>query len=198
MSSRHPHHGFRSSSAGALLCLVLIFSPTEALNQNKKVAYGRNILFGFDVQPLPEAVIVLSADLTSGEFFDGLQRIETSGAPEYRKGSARVNRYPEELQVEVHAAISRHFGMLADAPLPMEVTELLSSLHFEAHWKRAMQMRPAQSLTIRMCRPPTVGWGKVWIYQLAIRDRDVPLTDHLVVSILTKEHKPLTLFSAQL
>jgi len=147
--------------------------------------------------------------VTAPEFFTGLKRHETARGIEFHRGADVAKFFPEELSVRIWIReFPCHVGLTAVSPL-LATPEEMSSLHFEAFWKRGMRMRPVETLTLRSFfqrkEQPTTLVGvpvtiqrDTWVYDLTVVSKGVPLTDHLILEIFSKDGLRLARVSAQL
>jgi hypothetical protein len=192
--------------------LVSVFGAPQP-TPNRKPTYGRFVAMGADVYRSDHTCVILGAFLTAGDFFEGVNRIERHDHVEFRKGQKVLRYFPSTMTVKLEA----HVDKCTDAPPETVVPDggtLLEGLHFEAHWKRGVQTRRVESLSSKKCeRPqsqldPTSAlaraqrgiediWRKTWICELTVEDTNVPLTDHLIITVSPGGTNPLR-FSAQL
>jgi|SRR5580658_9045346 hypothetical protein len=77
-------------------------------------------------------------------------------------------------------------------------------LRFSANWKRGVKMRPVKAfreLTASESQPPdfavSLNARQCWIYEFAVEDTNVPLSDHLILYIFSPENKRLARLSAR-
>ena len=135
-------------------------------------------------------------ELESGEFFNGVQRIDNEGVLEFRRYSRMVTAYPPHLtiQISIRASVCD-----ADIFTPAPNPEFLKTLHFKVQWKRQLYLRPVESYTIQTV-PLTLDESEsrelvvVQIYDSG----NVPLTDHLILTALSPEGKILSRMAAHL
>lgn len=147
--------------------------------------------------------------VTAPDFFVGLKRRETARGIEFRRGANAVESFPEELSVRIWIReFPCHVGLTEVSPL-LATPEGMSSLQFKAYWKRGMEMRSVDGLTLRTFyrrkEQPTTLVGvpvtiqrDTWIYNLTVSSQGVPLTDHLILEIFTKDGLRWARVSAQL
>ena len=147
--------------------------------------------------------------VTAPEFFAGLKRRETARGIEFRRGANAVESYPEELSVRIWIReFPCHVGLTEASPL-LTTPEEMSSLQFKGFWKRGMEMRSVEGLALRAFyrrkEQPTALVGlpvtiqrDTWVYDLTVVSKGVPLTDHLILEIFTKDGLRWARVSAQL
>jgi hypothetical protein len=147
--------------------------------------------------------------VTAPDFFAGLKRRETARGIEFRRGGNAVESFPEELSVRIWIReFPCHVGLTEVSPL-LATPEGMSSLQFKAYWKRGMEMRSVDGLALRTFyrrkeQPTTLVGAPVtiqrdtWVYNLTVSSQGVPLTDHLILEIFTKDGLRWARVSAQL
>src|ERR1700677_1104484 len=133
--------------------------------------------------------------MTSGEFFDGLQRHETPSGDEFRKNSRVVTNFPEQLTVQLQLSIS---VCDADIYTPAPAPGFVNGIRFKAQWKRGLAMRPVEQFAIQRVAITSEEGDSRMLFLLKIRDKNVPLTDHLIISVISPQGKLLSRMSGRL
>lgn len=141
--------------------------------------------------------IFFYVSLTAGDFFDGLHRINTPTGAHFRKGERTIDYFPDKILVEIRADVST-----CDTPeivvLPVAI-EFMRSLQFEAKRKRETELRTIGDLSIERSQLPFGEMTRsVWLYKLTIQSKQVPLGEHLVIDLITKDGKRLARFTVRL
>lgn len=134
-------------------------------------------------------------ELESNEFFRGLQGIETDEGRTFRKYSQPVTTYPPILQIQIDVRISLcDADIFTLAPIP----EFLKTLRFKVQWKRAMYLRPVANFKVENVPLNMEQSESRKLLVIQIHDnRNVPLTDHLILTILSPEGKILSRMAAR-
>ena len=132
---------------------------------------------------------------TSGDFFDGLQRHEPPSGDEFHKNSRVVTNFPDQLTVQLQLSIS---VCDADIYTPAPAPGFVNGIHFKAQWKRGLAMRPVAQVMIQRVAITSEEGDSRLLFLLKIRDRDVPLTDHLIISVISPQGKLLSRMSGRL
>jgi hypothetical protein len=173
---------FRSSSA-------LDEAPTKTIEYNERVAMTTGEIRRGDV------CATFYPDLVAETFFKGLQRIDHDRVSEYRKNSQLETTFPPHLTIQIDIRIS---VCDADVYTSAATPDFLKTLHFRVQWKRAGSMRSVASYTVESVplNLDTSDNRKLLIVQ--IHDKDVPLTDHLILTILSPEGKILSRMAARI
>lgn len=128
-------------------------------------------------------------------FFNGLERIDTSQGSEFRRNSNPVYFFPDYLTIEINIRIE-----VCDANMytPAKTPDVIKGMQFRVQWKRGLYLRPAANVTID--RKPLVmeeGDNRL-LYVIKVRDHNVPLSDHLILSVISASGKIMSRMSARL
>jgi hypothetical protein len=142
-----------------------------------------------------DVCVSFSPVMTSGEFFDGLQRHETPSGDEFRKNSRVVQNFPEQITVQMQLSIS---VCDADIYTPAPAPGFVSGIRFKAQWKRGLAMRPVEQFAVQRVAITSEEGDSRMLFLLKIRDKDVPLTDHLIISVISPQGKLLSRMSGRL
>jgi hypothetical protein len=133
--------------------------------------------------------------LQSGSFFDGLERIDSPQGSEFRKNSRVVTNFPDFMTVEMNVRIE---DCDTDVYTPVPTPDFVKGIHFRVQWKRGLAMRPVASVSIEQ-KPVLMDEGdNRKLFLMYIHDRDVPLTDHLIISVIGADGKIMSRMSARL
>lgn len=133
--------------------------------------------------------------MQSLSFFNGLERIDTPQGSEFRKNSQPVDSFPDYLTLEINIRIE---VCDSDTYTPAKTPDVIKGMQFRVQWKRGLYLRPAASVTIE--RKPLVmeeGDNRM-LYVIKVRDHNVPLSDHLILSVISASGKIMSRMSARL
>ncbi len=128
-------------------------------------------------------------------FFNGLERIDTPQGSEFLRNSNPVDFFPDYLTIEINIRIE-----ICDANIytPAKTPDLIKGMQFRVQWKRGLYLRPAASVTIER-KPLAMEEGdNRMLFVIKVRDHNVPLTDHLILSVLSASGKIMSRMSARL
>jgi hypothetical protein len=128
-------------------------------------------------------------------FFNGLERIDTSQGSEFRRNSQAVDFFPDYLTIEITIRIE-----VCDSNMytPAQTPDAIKGMQFRVQWKRGLYLRPVASLTIER-KPLRLEEGdNQMLYVIKVRDHNVPLTDHLILSVISANGKIMSRMSARL
>jgi hypothetical protein len=128
-------------------------------------------------------------------FFNGLERIDTSQGSEFRRNSQPVDFFPDYLTIEINIRIE-----VCDANIytPAQTPDVIKGMQFRVQWKRGLYLRPVAGVTIER-KPLRMEEGdNQMLYVIKVRDHNVPLTDHLILSVISGNGKIMSRMSARL
>jgi hypothetical protein len=130
--------------------------------------------------------------MTAGDFFDGLQRRETMSGDEFLKNSQMVRTFPDQITVQIQTSIT---VCDADIYTAAAVPSFFNGLRFKAQWKRGLAMRAVSQVTVQRVMFASEDGNNRLMFLLKIRD---PLTDHLIISVMSPQGKLLSRMSGKL
>jgi hypothetical protein len=141
-----------------------------------------------------EICVTFEPYLSADDFFEGLQRLDLPSGPVYRKNASPVTHFPTYLTIEMYVNVHE-----CDTNLytPAASPDFVASMKIRAQWKRNLDMRPADFTIERVPLNLEEGDNRL-LFVLRIKNQDVPLTDHLIVSVTTDHGKLLSRMSARL
>jgi len=169
----------------------------SAQTQQKR-KYGKTVSLGAKQAQLDEICITVHSSLIAGDFFDSLQKIPSDHGVEFRKESNIVENFPDTIFVTIRAFVSQCGEKSShDGEIKKEI-DLMESLHFAASWKSGSETREIPDLSVKRSAKTSSAFYHDWLYQLSIPSQNIPLTDHLKVSIFTKDGKRVVAFTAAL
>jgi hypothetical protein len=137
--------------------------------------------------------VVFQSAVSPADFWEGLHKAEASSGTTYMKGSDAVRFFPDPLLIRI-------FAVQSTASSKKKISEeFMKGLHFEAQWKRGVNLRPVKQLALAAQSERHVsGQGDVWVYDLKLDESEVPLDDHLIVDVLAADSKRILRMSFSL
>jgi hypothetical protein len=138
---------------------------------------------------LGEVCFKFFSTMTAGDFFKGLEftkaNPEAPVAGKFRKDGQVVSLFPENLDVLVGIHTWPCNGAIKPQLSLAEVEDQARSRQLKVEWKRGSELRPTELIAApENTKKPTFFENSIiWNYTFHIRARNVPLTDHLVVSL---------------
>jgi hypothetical protein len=133
--------------------------------------------------------------LQSLGFFNGLERIDTPQGAEFRRNSQAVDFFPDYLALEVNIRIE-----VCDANIytPAKTPDIIRGMQFRVEWKRGLNLRPVANVSIERKTLQMEEGDNRMLYVIKLRDHSVPLSDHLILSVISASGKIMSRMSARL
>ncbi len=188
---RNRHNTFMRS-----LVLFLLITPVAAAQKKKDAYDSESVMSSWALGQQGEACFQFFSFMTAGDFFKGLQYVRSRPAAnptdEFRKDGRAVVAFPDRLQVDLSFFTCPCSGNKTVRLLALELNALIDSLQIQASWKTGVELRPADliaspELGARPTPNPFIRDSFMWGYRFFVRTQDVPLTDHLVISVLGRD-----------
>lgn len=187
-----------------MISLLALVSFCETLPAQQKDEAGLSL--GVDsIHTTEDVCLMLGAKVVAGDFFKGLRAHETHEGRTFQKHGRREKFFPERLIVKIVAALDSCVGKGAPGCDRCDFKldgKFMNSLHFEAYWKHGFDMRKAnmdvmsveQSNDLASVEPN----AQLLKYELSVNAENVPLTDALVVVIITPDGRIVSRLSGRL
>jgi hypothetical protein len=152
----------------------------------------------------------LSGALSSGDFFDGLQRLGTGRHIQFRKDAQPVKEFPSNIAVALAGKITPcasdpsrsgvNFVQPANGSSPQAVDEFMNGLKFTAEWKNPRGVQPVSNWSVTK----SVSNDKAWRvndqipmrFAFQVPSQGVPLTNQLMISVYAPSGAKLATFTA--
>jgi len=169
-----------------LLPLFLVAVPGSPTDPYR---YSKSVLVGFEVVHKGGICTGLAAFMTSDDFFDGLEARETEAGREFYKGQKQLSDFPDDLTVSVAARALDCSNALAAAPAGSASDKVASSLDIKLKWKQELKEQPIDAQAVKKYLAPTPPmqelepYPRMWMYEISVKSKDVPLTQHLIVEV---------------
>lgn len=136
----------------------------------------------------------LTGSVGAGDFFKGLQRMETQPGVEFRKKSKIVREFPEEIDFALTESIGSCPLSLPNSQTAESLNDFVKRLSVVAEWIDGDASRTVRDLSVTKT-PPITQWfaeyeTPTWGLRIRIPSKDVAIRNALVVSLLSKSgHK---------
>jgi hypothetical protein len=139
----------------------------------------------------------LAGALSSGEFFDGLQRLGSGRKIEFRKDSQPVKEFPSNIAIALAGDI-KPCGSSSDEPhvdfvqpgngsSPRAVNDFMNGLKFTAVWKNPRGVQPVSNLAVTKSVSNDSSWRVndqiPMRFAFQVPSQGVPLTSQLMISM---------------
>jgi hypothetical protein len=141
-----------------------------------------------------DTCVTFAPEMSSGDFFDGLQRLDLPSGSMYRKYKQPVTLFPTYIEVLIYVSIHK---CDADLYTSAKAPDFVSKIKFRLQWKRDLDMRPAD-FTIEQVPLNLDDGDDRMLFVMRIKDQNVPLSDHLILSVWNEQGKLLSRMSARL
>ncbi|HWF93171.1 MAG TPA: hypothetical protein VN684_12855 [Terriglobales bacterium] len=189
----------RMQTLFALAIFVAIPFRLAGDPREKPQKYEKEVFFGLTQIQTNDGCVNMTVAVSAGDFFWHLQKIQNGDAVEFRKGSQVVTAFPENISVTLQVSdpgLGIDMYCRGKSAIQMKTIgdfALMKSLQFKAFWERNSQIRDAVELSVQ-------GHSSLIyrIYVLSIQSRDVPLTDHLILSVFDGAGNKVATFSLAL
>jgi hypothetical protein len=136
----------------------------------------------------------LSGTASAGNFFKGLQRIETEQGVEFRRKSKVVREFPDEIEFSMEGAIGSCPASHPNSATNTVLNDFVNNLRVTADWIDGDNGKKASNLSVTKT-PPTVGWFREyeqprWGLSIKIPSNGISISSALDVSVLSESgHK---------
>jgi hypothetical protein len=183
------------SFAAACLLLAPIARAQSEGNSGRMHEYKDDVALSTGQIRTGDVCVNFIPVLQSLGFFNGLERIDTPQGSEFRRNSHPVDFFPDYLTLEINIRIE---VCDADMYTPAKTPDIIKGIQFRVQWKRGLYLRPAAYVTIER-KPLQMEEGdNRMLYVIKLRDHSVPLSDHLILSVISANGKIMTRMSARL
>ncbi len=185
--------------SGILLIVAGLALVASARNGPKSAtALRSNIPVGYDVMLLKPSKATLSLiGLIECPELEGAQHVsEGSHAKLISSDGSTVKEFPQHFSFRITASIKKVFldGPVASIELPDDPQQLLLHLKFRVRAYHGLEVREVEPQSIEMIGMPAEVPYDERVYRINIKAGNLPITDRLVVEILSPEGKLLTHF----
>jgi len=206
--------GFSLFSAACLLLLAATPQVGDAQPARERSTWN----YDGGVQLVTDGAIVngpcfrLTGRLKAPQFFDNLRRVDSSSGTLFRRGNEIVTEFPERMELSFE---------LYDLPCSDKIEEagttriylnkaILRTLHVDFYWKRGLSVRPAPEIKLKHAEmipiePFNRGLSSEplpvkyeWWFQFDVPSAGIPLTDSLVLVMLSPQGKIVARCAARL
>jgi hypothetical protein len=175
-----------------LIAMVAPLSKSIPSLDDKRTSLRSIIPMGPQETRIKDTCIVFSASMVS-KSFEGLQRIETASGVQFARSRKPITNFPEYIDVELWA---KPYPCAKEPSRPQSTeleTEVFDSLILELSWKHQMEVQKATVISSVRKR-----FLRRWLFLVQVRSADIPLTDHLILSVLTGDGARVARLSGQL
>lgn len=141
----------------------------------------------------------LSGTATAGNFFKGLQRIETEQGVEFRRKSKVVREFPDEIQFSLEGAIGSCPASLPNSATSVELDDFVKGVKVTADWVDGGYDKQVSNLSVTKF-PPIATWFMEyqqprWGLMIKIPSNGVSISTALDVSVLSESGRKVMNFT---
>jgi hypothetical protein len=152
----------------------------------------------------------LSGALSSGEFFDGLQRLGAGRHIEFRKDAQPVKEFPSKIAIALAGNITPcgagtsnahvDFVQPGNGSSQQDVNQFMNGLKFTAVWKNPRGMQPVSNWSVTKSVSNDRSWRVndqiPMRFAFQVPSQGVPLTNQLVISVYAPSGVKIATFTA--
>jgi hypothetical protein len=189
----------RTATCALALLTLPILSSWATIPKTTKAHCG--VTQFADFSEVDGAFIVIRGVLGPGSFFKNLQCVDSAENTVFMNDAGEALTFPDRVTITLFIIGPVPLSEFAQ-PKKLDA-EYMLGLRFSATWKRGVKMRPvnafreltvSESQSLDFAVP--LNARQCWIYEFAVEDTDIPLTDHLILSIFSPENKRLARLSS--
>lgn len=184
----------------AFLCFLAgLFVVSAHARGGSQRAYDGFINFPPQIVQSKNGCLWIDGTLTSGHFFDGLERKDLGGVFEYTMSGKVLTDYPESVTASIRILDDQCVSTFSHSRFSVGDDDR-HSFSFQVAWKTDVQLRPALlspsgvrcigSSSTRALSAPLL------TCQMSVKSEGTPLSDHLIVSVFAGDGTRLTRLSA--
>ena len=148
---------------------------------------------------------VLMGTFGHEDFFEHMRVRRDLDETKYTENGKEVYNFPDQTDVildleTVTCAPDKAQNKAAEAVSPEQV---IDNVEFKVEWKRKEYLRPAKIIMYKLTRQPMSPTGrllidrKYWRVSITVESVDVPLRDHIIVSMFNKDGLRVARISGQ-
>lgn len=181
-----------------VLLLSSIWPGATPCGTKKKSVYRRTIYGGWDMVRFVNTCLIFEPSMTSGDFFEGLQKLDSPDGTTFAKNSQRIELFPEDLTVEIKIAAVACMPAKQESLGPIRLPDDVAHLRFDAQWKENMRLFEAQVSAQTFNVGTLVGKEMTWYRTLTIHSATIPISDHVIVAVSSDDGRRIARVSVGL
>jgi hypothetical protein len=157
-----------------------------------------------DYAEMNGGLIVIQGVIGPSSFFENLRSVDSKDGTVFLNEVGEVPFFPDRMTITLF--VIGPFAIRQEKPQSTSLdAQYMEDMKFKAEWKRGVEQRPVKAfreLTASATQPPpsweAVSLHQCWIYEFVVEDANVPISDHLILYIMSPENKRLARVSAHL
>jgi hypothetical protein len=176
-----------------LFVATLLVATCLSTRQAKNSTYSRVVSIDHMIIHDGSRCAAFASFLSSDEFFEGLEATETASGRMFHRRGEEVTVFPDSLSVEIKSSLSDCSIVPPIPSVESVTTAFMSGLKFKTWWKTGFKERPVDVISFKSLPPQSSVLSEseavspVWTFTIKIASKGIPLTDHLVVEIYSKD-----------
>jgi hypothetical protein len=137
-------------------------------------------------------LIFFEGGVGPNSFFADLKKVDTPKGTKFVQQESEVKFFPDRMTAKL-MVIHPFLEWKKDKSGRFD-PQLMRELKVEGYWKSGMKLRPIKGFSVQSVSESSIpNRGDAWIYELIIEDVQVPLNDHLIVDVFSKEKRIMRL-----
>lgn len=181
------------------ILILAIFACSTPAGTGSHQSYSGALKFPAQIVQLTDnSCLWIDGTLTSGSFFDGLERTDREGVFEYRNSGRPFSEYPESLTAAIRI-LNDQCGPVLPRSDSVVAGAGMRTFAFQVAWKTGLQTRPAVLSAAGVQCAGFLGSDASPVppmtCQIRVKGSGVPLSDHLIVSVFGANGERLTRLS---
>lgn len=180
-----------AGTLGAFACVASIWGA-----DSKKQQYERVVFVGADKFTQGDSCVNLTARMSSGGFFRGLEKIENSSGTLFKKKSIKVDEYPDSTAFDIMAVANRCSVVPNLVSPPPVLADLMKSAHFDAKCQTASESKSLVTSVVQR-QMPSFG-PTTWRYSIQIETKGCLLSGAMSVKMTSNGGIQIADFVAKL
>jgi len=138
------------------------------------------------------------------DYFADVQVKKGRDETKYLIAGREVYNFPDETDITLYLeAFECARDKASSEPTDVSLEQAIDSVEFKVEWKRKEYLRPAKVTSLHIARQPfamrlgSFQMRKLWKGAISVESLGVPLSDHLIVSMTSKDGVRLARISGQ-
>lgn len=189
---------FQLGVKSALITAIALISVAASVEAAPKKKQQFELFVPVASQPIKSEQFCgnLGGALSSGEFFDGLQRLGSGKKIEFRKDSQPVKEFPSNIAIALAGDIKPcgeaseshvDFVQPGNGSSPRAVNDFMNGLKFTAVWKNPRGVQPVANWSVTKSVSNDSAWRVndqiPMRFAFQVPSQGVPLTSQLMISV---------------